>query len=320
MPANVETMMFVGETPWHGLGTKLDKVATSEEAIIAAGLDWTVSLNPVYTKNEVNPAMATIPEFVAVTRDTDGQVFNIMKKRFVPTQNRQAFQFFDELVGEKKAIYHTAGSLQGGKVIWILAKLPEDLIIKGEEINKFLLLVNAHDGSRAREMFHTGIRVVCSNTLAMADNGAKSKFYARHTVNSLSSAKVAEAREALGIADRFYAQFEEEADRLANLQLTAEARPKLLKMAFTGNPETKDDEIWHPIKVAMDKAEELITVGKGNNNPKIQGTRYQAYNGIVEYVDYFRGNKKTIDQRLSSAWFGSGNEVKQRAWDYLLKI
>jgi phage/plasmid-like protein (TIGR03299 family) len=318
MPHEIESLFYTGETPWHGLGVKLDKVATSKEAIIAAGLDWEVSLNDVLTKN-TGGAIAKIPNYAAVTRESDGKVFGIMKSRFKPIQNREAFEFFDEIVDEKLAIYHTAGSLKGGAIVWILAKLPKNFIIKGEEIDKYVLLSNSHDGTRALQMFYTPVRVVCMNTLQMADASSSSKFYARHTTNVMG--RVSMARQALGIADKFYRNWKEQADKLSVLQLPAPKRPMLLKAAFTGNPEMEADKIWAPVQKAMDKAEELISVGRGNDNPKIQGTCWQAYNGITEYVDYYRNTRKNDPgQRLNSAWFGSGNEIKERAWDYLLKV
>lgn len=317
MPAEVETMMYVGETPWHGLGTRLDKVATSEEAIIAAGLDWNVELLPIeMIKGMTHTA---IPDRYAVARETDGRVFYLSGKVYRPLQNRKAFEFFDEIVGEKLAIYHTAGSLKDGAIIWILAKLPKDLVIKNEQIEAYLLLSNNHDGTAAIRIFFTKIRVVCHNTLQMALNSAiGDRFYSRHTTNMMN--RVDNVRKTLGLANAQAVEWKEIAVNFATKQLPAPQRPLLLKAAFTGNPETKDDEIWHPIQVAIAKANELITTGRGQDNPKIQGTKWQAYNGIVEYVDYFkntRGNSQ--DNRLTSAWFGNGNTIKNRAWDYLKK-
>jgi phage/plasmid-like protein (TIGR03299 family) len=317
MPANVETMFYTGETPWHGLGTKLDKVATAEEAIIAAGLNWKVECREVLTHTKTG--LITIPNYFAITRESDDKIFAIMKQRFTPVQNHEAFRFFDELVADKLAMYHTAGSLNGGAIIWIMAKLPAALIIKDEEIDKYTILVHSHDGSYAFNLFHSGVRVVCYNTLVMAESSGTSKFYARHTSHVLD--KVDKARLALGISTKLFKNWKEQAEKMANVQLPAAQRPLFLKAAFTGNYETKDDEIWHPIKMAMEKADELISAGRGQDNPKIAGTKWQAYNGVTEYVDYYNRIKdNNQDKRLMSAWFGRGKEIKERAWDYLLKV
>jgi len=319
MPAEVETMFYAGETPWHGLGTKLDHIATSEEAIVAAGLDWEVEMYGVYTRT-TDPTFQVVPGYFATTRKTDNKVFGVMKSRFKPVQNREAFTFFDNVVGEKLAIYHTAGSLKEGAIVWILAKLPGNFSIKGDQVDKYLLLTNSHDGSRAVQMFYTPIRVVCWNTLQMADSTASARFYMRHTTMVMN--RIAQAQDILGIANKFYRDWHGQAEHLALLQLPAPQVPLLLKAAFTGNSETKMEDIWIPVKNAMEKAEELIYVGRGQDNPKIQGTAWQAYNGIAEYVDYYKKprGKNPNDSRLNSAWFGTGNDIKKRAWDYLLKL
>ena len=39
MSANVESMFYVRETPWHGLGVRVEDALTSDEAIVKAGLN-----------------------------------------------------------------------------------------------------------------------------------------------------------------------------------------------------------------------------------------------------------------------------------------
>ena len=128
MPAEItETkgkaeMMYVGRTPWHGLGTQLDGPPTAAEAIAAASLDWTVEMVPVYLDGGIE-----IPGKRAAVRTDTGLVMNVMSDRYTPLQNVDAFAFFDAVVGAGEAIYHTAGSLQGGRKVWALARLPGDL-------------------------------------------------------------------------------------------------------------------------------------------------------------------------------------------------
>ncbi len=106
------SMMYVGETPWHGLGKKLDNPATAAEAIKAANLDWSVCKQPIYREGTSQP----IKDKFAVVRadklkDADCPVFGIVGNSYTPLQNSKAFEFFDSIVGEKKAaIYHTAGA------------------------------------------------------------------------------------------------------------------------------------------------------------------------------------------------------------------
>ena len=148
------SMMYVGKEPWHGLGTKLSKPATSAEAIKAAHLDWDVTLKPVaavdgYREYPIKNRFAIVPCDGWGT--TDCPVFGLVGRGYTPLQNREAFAFFDPIAGKDAAIYHTAGALGRGERIWILAKLPGHICVAGDDITeKFLLLSNSHEGKQPR--------------------------------------------------------------------------------------------------------------------------------------------------------------------------
>ena len=115
MSANVESMFYVRETPWHGLGTKVMEAPDSEGALIAAGLNWNVVQEPIFT-GENEP----IRGYKANIRDSDRRVLGVVTDRYKVIQNREAFAFTDELLGQGVR-YETAGSLQDGKKVWLLA-------------------------------------------------------------------------------------------------------------------------------------------------------------------------------------------------------
>ena len=160
MAALVETMFSVREKPWHGLGTIVSEAPDSQKALELAGLDWNVIQKDIITSDE----SSVIPGFKANVRDTDNSVLGIVTDRYKVVQNSEAFAFTDELLGEGVR-YETAGSLQDGRRTWLLARLPHQYIINGEEISPFLVFMNAHDGSSAIKVAMTPVRVVCSNTL-----------------------------------------------------------------------------------------------------------------------------------------------------------
>ena len=167
MAANVETMFSTIEKPWHGLGTIVAEAPTSQNALQLAGLDWKVIQSPVYSTYGV------IEGFKANIRDKDGAILGVVSDRYKVIQNKEAFAFTDALLGAGVR-FETAGSLQGGKKIWLLARLPREYIIAGERISPYLVFSNTHDGSGAVRVAITPIRVVCNNTLNLAQIGRAS--------------------------------------------------------------------------------------------------------------------------------------------------
>ncbi len=139
MAANVESMFYVRETPWHGLGTKVLTAPSSNEALRLAGLNWQVLQEPIYTETEER-----IEGYKANVRDSDRRVLGVVTDRYKVIQNEEAFSFTDELLGEGVR-YETAGSLLGGRKVWLLARLPHEYIIGGERISPYLVFSNTHD-------------------------------------------------------------------------------------------------------------------------------------------------------------------------------
>ena len=212
MPANVETMFYVREKPWHGLGTEVQEAPASIDALIYAGLDWRVEQRDVYTGDG-----ALIPGYKANIRNADNAVLGIVSDRYKVVQNEDAFQFTDDLLGEG-VTYETAGALQGGKKVWMLAKMPHRYIIAGDEIAPYLVVMNSHDGSSGIKVAMTPIRVVCQNTLNLALNSAKRIWTTKHTENVMS--RVHEARETLMLAETYMGELGRSIDDLSKIKLT----------------------------------------------------------------------------------------------------
>ena len=175
MAAEVETMFYVRETPWHGLGKRVSEAPSSKEALILAGLNWKVKQEPIYTnKNE------EIVGYKANVRNTDRKVLGVVTDRYKVIQNEEAFAFTDALLGEGVK-YETAGSLQDGRKVWLLARMPQEYIISGERISPYLVFSNTHDGTGAVKVCATPIRVVCNNALNLALATAKRSWTMVHT-------------------------------------------------------------------------------------------------------------------------------------------
>lgn len=192
MSTNVETMMYTRETPFHGLGTRVEEAPNSREALHLAGLDWTVDSRPVYDE-----LIREIPGYKANVRSSDNKTLGIVTNRYKIVQNTEAFEFTDNLIGGD-VHYETAGSLQGGKRIWLLAKLPSKIIV-GDEVEPYLCFTNSHDGTGAIRACMTPVRVVCNNTLNLALATAKRQWSTKHVGDI--EAKMAEARSVLEFSE-----------------------------------------------------------------------------------------------------------------------
>lgn len=212
MSANVETMFYTRVAPWHGLGVCVEDALSSSEAIEQSGLNWNVIQRSIMTSN-YNP----IPGYKANIRDIDEKVLGVVTDRYKVVQNSEAFAFTDSLLGEGVR-YETAGALQQGRKIWLLAKLPEKYIMEGEQIEPYLVFSSSHDGNGAIKVAMTPVRVVCQNTLNIALAMAKRTWSTVH-VGDLAR-KMDDAHNTLLLAENYMGRLGAEFSRLSKIKLT----------------------------------------------------------------------------------------------------
>ena len=286
MAANVETMFYVRETPWHGLGTRVMEAPSSKEALGLAGLDWKVVQEPVYTQAE-----ELIEGYKANVRDTDRKVLGVVTNRYRIIQNEEAFGFTDALLGEGVR-YETAGSLQGGRKVWLLARLPHEYIISGERISPYLVFSNAHDGSGAVRVALTPIRVVCNNTLNLALSTAKRSWSMMHTGNVQE--KLEEAKDTLFRAETYMDSLGKEFDELRKKKLTDKQVMDYIEILLPMEDNTTPQQRKNISRLREDMcrryfdAPDLKTVGKN---------AYRFINSISDYVSHAEPLRKTANYK-----------------------
>lgn len=282
MAANVESMFYVREKPWHGLGTEVKFAPTSADALICAGLDWTVEQKDVYTEDG-----SIISGYKANTRNTDNSILGIVSDRYKVVQNEDAFQFTDDLLGEG-VTYETAGSLQGGKKVWMLVKMPHRYIIGGDEITPYLVVMNSHDGSSGIKVAMTPIRVVCQNTLNLALNNAKRIWTTKHTENVMI--RVHEARETLMLAESYMSELGRGIDDLTKIRLTDKKVLEFMEEFFpvTGDmPEVQrknNRRLQEDMKLRYFDAPDLSHVGRNG---------YRFVNAVSDFATHADPIRKT---------------------------
>jgi phage/plasmid-like protein (TIGR03299 family) len=306
------SMAFFGELPWHGLGTALEEADLYDwqRACTKSGLDWEAELVPLMTADT-----QTQVDHVAVRRKTDGRILGTVGPRYTILQNRSAFQWFQPFLDAKEAALHTAGSLQEGSRIWVLAKLNREplVIAPGDDVAKFVLLSHGHDGSLAVRVGFTPIRVLCANTLAMAHGTDASKLIRlKHTRDIHENLE--NIRQVMSLAN---AQFEATAEQyrlLARKSINQADLRRYVKTVLV----VKDDQPSTRMKNTIDEIIGKCESGKGNDLPSVRGSYWTAYNGLNEWLAYQRGHNQ--QNRLNSLWFGDSAKVNRFALETALAM
>ena len=270
MPHEVETMMYslAEGIPWHRIGTPVPEAVDSEEALVKAGLAWAVVQEPVYVGNR------RVEGWVANVRATDGAVLGIVTEKYRVVQNVEAFRFMDALLGEGVR-YTTAGSLRGGRRIFLTALLPDDVKILGDEVAPYVVLTNSHDGSHGVRVCMTPIRVVCWNTLNLALAEARRSWVTIHTGNLME--RLQEAAATLGLARRYLKALDEAADRLANRSIDLEEYvAKLLPIP--------EDATEKGRKAIEERRAKILTMAEVENLKPFRGTAWALVNAVADFA------------------------------------
>lgn len=319
-------MMYVGEVPWHGLGTPLSNPPSAEEAIKAASLDWRVVKKEIYAKD--GQVWYRVPEQHALVReDLWGTerctLFATVSDDYVPLQNSEAFSFFDKLIKRKSATYETAGALGDGERVWVLAKLGEDIdIAKDDAVQRYILLFNGHDGKTSVRVLFTPIRVVCNNTLTWALRDAETEFRAYHGP-SLHK-RLDELGDQL---DHMLDQYNSLAcsfQKMVNTPMKNGGLGKYLEFVFP-TPKRRNlteknfEEAVQENQRRRDCSARLFEIGKGNTNSAVRGSLWAAYNGVTEWADH-HANYRNRFQRFRDLFFGDVARTKTRALGGALEL
>ena len=327
----VETMAYAGEVPWHGLGVKVEDNLTPDEMLVAAGLDWTVSKRHLFTHSEpsVENSNEVIPvnDYYVLVRDSDNKTFGPCGPKFVPSQNADAFKFFEKFTSVGDMSMDTAGALKGGEQVWGLAKINDGFTLPGDDrVLGYLLVSVSHKWGKANEIRFTPIRVVCNNTLtyALADK-TRPSFKMPH-LTALDAEVFKSAEEALGIAGDRMKDFKESAEFLSSKNYTSQNVVSYISELFQPEllEQQKNIEQMSDIKAIATRqsmvdefkripamVHQALEEQPGANLKSSKGTWWGAANAVTFIVDHKWGHDR--DAALHNAWFGGRASLKQKA-------
>lgn len=318
MSHEVETMFSVREVPWHGEGKILDNPPTSEEAIQAAGLDWTVEAREVFWRSRVsNDRYVPVPERQMLVRASDERPLSVVGRDYQVLQNTEAFKFFDPLITAGIAVYETAGALRSGNKIWILARVKQEFQIGPEDtVRQYVLLCNGHDGNTGILVQPTAIRVVCNNTL-MSSLSTGLVYSMAHRGDL--SAKMNDAAELIGFTKKRFEEMKLQFMLMETKEITTEQRVDYLKTLIPDAPKNASAAIHNRVAMERDKVLELLVQGKSNLITGFnRGTVWAIYNAAVEFADWYMGLRAR--DLTNYQLFGRGAIFKRRAMDLAMKM
>lgn len=304
MAANVETMFYTREKPWHGLGTMVAEAPNSKDALRLAGLNWKVLQKPVYTENE-----ELVHGYKANVRDTDRKVLGVVTDRYKVIQNEEAFAFTDTLLGEGVR-YETAGSLQEGRRVWMLARLPREFIIGGERISPYMVFSNTHDGSGAVKTALTPIRVVCNNTLNLALRTAKRSWSMIHTGDI--SGKIEEAKNTLLLADEYMTALGQEFENLRKIKLSEKQVLDYIKILL---PMEENYSLLQKRGVEKLRADMKMRYFDAPDLKDVGNNGYRFVNAVSDFATHSTPRRKTANYKENIfARTADGNPMIDRAY------
>lgn len=311
----VETMAFVRDTPWHGLGNQLTPNQPIERWITEAGMDWSINDSPVlFNVSTDGMHIRTHADSKVLYRSDTMAPLSVVSNRYQVVQPEEVLHFYKDLVEAGGFELETAGVLKGGKKLWALAKTGQEALIKGgDRVKAYLLLATSCDGTLCTTAQFTSVRVVCNNTLQMAVADKSGSVKVPHSTKFDPKA----VKEELGIGLSAWDTF------IANIKgLSSRSVTGIEATQFFGdllNEQVIDLEGGLTSKAMQQLTALYSGAGMGSLLPGARGTAWGLLNAVTEYVDHQR-RARNQDYRLDSAWFGPGAQLKTKALETAMKL
>ena len=316
----IEHMAYVGQPPWHGLGSELSPLQPLEVWQCEAGMNWTIEESPVRFMADTQGHLGTIhtfPEQKVLYRSDTKAPLSVVSNRYHTVQPREVLEFYRDLTEVSGYELETAGVLKGGRKFWALARTGQGSALKGnDQVNGYLLLATSCDGTLATTATPTTVRVVCNNTLSIALDGAPQAIKVPHNTRFDAQA----VKKQLGIAVSGWDEFMYRMKHLVERKIRPhEAKNFFLDVLCDIQPNSALPETL-PNERALQRVESLYAgAGRGANLESAQGTAWGLLNAVTEYVDHER-RARSNEYRMDSAWFGQGAQLKQKALDTALRL
>ena len=311
----VESMAYTGSTPWHGLGQHLSPQQPIATWLTEAGMDWTIEQSDVLF-NVDSSALHIRPyaDSKVLFRSDSLAPLSVVSNRYKVVQPHEVLHFYKDLVSAGGFELETAGVLKGGKKLWALAKTGQEAKLKGNDrIKAYLLLATSCDGTLCTTAQFTSVRVVCNNTLQMATQQSTGAVKVPHSTKFDPK----QVKEALGLGFSSWESFMRDLKQLSQRTVSPDEAENYFRTVLE-----------EPVSIASGSSSSKVIqrlgelyngAGMGSELLAASGTAWGLVNAMTEYVDHHR-RARTQDNRLDSAWFGQGAQLKQKALTHALTL
>lgn len=312
MAHELETMAYVGDTPWHGLGNRLTPAQPLEVWRHEAGLDWRIDEAPVRFIDGYDERLGAIhafPEQKVLYRSDTRAPLSVVSQRYRVVQPEEILEFYRDLTEHAGYELETAGVLKGGRKFWALARSGLSTSLKNrDEVRGYLLLATSCDGTLATVATPTSVRVVCNNTLSMAISGATRMVRVPHSTE-FNPQRV---KQQLGISVSQWDDFMYHMKALAERRTSHDEATRYFQAVLNNTDAPLGEPTGKPSR-AMNRMQQLYHgEGRGSHFSTARDTAWGLLNAVTEYVDHEK-RARSNDTRMDSAWFGQGAQLKKRA-------
>lgn len=304
--------------PWFEDAIVLPKQGVIDQlAFTASGQDWTVERKPIMVIGGKE-----VPDFFAVVRSDTQEALGVVGKDFRELQNWTMYEIGNSLVTEGQAVYETAGTFGNGHKVWCMLRLPADFdVVKDDKIESYITICNSHDGQSKLRIFPTAIRTVSKATLNIAIKRDSNIVAVKHTQGMQERIKT--VHEVLRIVRDEFGEMMKASKFLAKKTLTNQQIDDFVKAMLPVLSTGK--KVSNKTAAIKSKLLGFYEYGTGNDIPGVKGTAWAMFNGVCEYVDYQRPTRTFVGdevshQRAEALLFKGGQEMKQQAFDILMKI
>lgn len=292
------------KAPWfRGVGTDVTGALTAADAIKAGNLDWEVELRKVYTTN-AKGNKTLVPGAFANVRIDNEQVMGLVRAKYRPVQNREVFEFADNLVDSGQAKYSAVGPMRHGQVVFAVMDVPEQILVGGTDPHAMSIMMRtSHDGSTAVGVYAAMTRLHCTNAVTLFTKRAPFKWTMPHT--STLEGKLLEARQTIQMSFAYAEEFAALGGDLMNIKVDDDRAVEILTTILPVRPKTDE------------RIDAIMDVTRNSDTNGFHGTGWGLINGITEYLEHHRETIKP-EATMYHALNGDIHKWRNRAADLIL--